>query len=88
MASVMPDAQTYLLTGARINLTLLHLCSCFSRVSTKRGKKSGSLGPETVAGFFFISDFEGEGNIGYDTHLSHASPCSPCHFPLRPGLVL
>lgn len=46
------DAQTYLLTGARINLTLLHLCPVFSEYPLR--KKSGSLGPETVAGFLYF----------------------------------
>ena len=83
MASVMPDAQTYLLTGARINLTLPHLCSCFSGYPL-RGEKSGSLGPETVAGFLYFWFLKGEGNRLW--HAPVTAVLVPLvRFPSRPG---
>ena len=56
MASVMPDARTYLLTGARINLTLLHLCSCFSGYPLS-GKKNLGVWVLKQLLVSFISDF-------------------------------
>ena len=57
MASVMPDAQTYLLTGARINLTLPHLCSCFSGYPL-RGEKIWEFGSWNSCWFPLFLIFE------------------------------
>lgn len=61
MASVMPDAINLPLTGARINLTLLHLCSCFSGYPL-RGENLGVWVLKQLLVSFYFWFLKGEGN--------------------------